>query len=59
MKTKEIEVGQADESVERVSGSTAQIREVLKKVESEVTCIAPDKRLQKALKVLKKKIRKK
>ena len=43
------------ESAEKISGSTAQIREVMKKVESEVTCIAPDKRLQKALKVLKKK----
>jgi polyphosphate kinase 2 len=43
------------ESAEKTSGSTAQIREVMKKVDSEVTCIAPDKRLQKALKVLKKK----
>jgi polyphosphate kinase 2 len=46
------------ESAEKISGSTAQIREVMKKVESEVTCIAPDKRLQKALKVLKKKDKK-
>jgi polyphosphate kinase 2 len=38
-----------------VSGSTAQIREVMKKVESDVTCVAPDKRFRKIMKVLKKK----
>jgi polyphosphate kinase 2 len=43
---------------ERVPGSTAQIRDTLKKVESEVTCVAPDKRLRKILKVLKKKDKK-
>ena len=40
---------------ERLPGSTAQIRDTLKKVESEVTCVAPDKRFRKILKVLKKK----
>ena len=49
-----IESSQKD-SEERVPGSTAQIRDTLKKVESEVTCIAPDKRFRKILKVLKKK----
>jgi len=43
---------------ERVPGSTAQIRDALKKVEAEVTCVAPDKRLRKILKVLKKKDKK-
>jgi polyphosphate kinase 2 len=42
-------------SEERAPGSTAQIREVMQKVESEVTCIVPDKRIRKILKVLKKK----
>jgi polyphosphate kinase 2 len=40
---------------ERVPGSTAQIRDTLNKVESEVTCVATDKRIRKILKVLKKK----
>ena len=44
-----------NDSEEKISGSSMQIREVMKKVESDVTCIAPDQRLQKALKVLKKK----
>ena len=40
---------------EGLPGSTAQIRDALKKVESEVTCVKPDKRLRKIMKVLKKK----
>lgn len=55
MKTTGVEKNKQNESVEIVSGTSAQIREVLKKVESDVACIALDKRLQKALKVLKKK----
>ncbi|MDJ0828805.1 MAG: hypothetical protein QNI92_03070 [Desulfobacterales bacterium] len=39
---------------ETSAGSTAQIREVMKKVDTDVTCIAPDKRLKKVLKVLNK-----
>jgi polyphosphate kinase 2 len=42
-------------SEERAPGATAQIREVMQKVESEVTCFVPDKRVRKILKVLKKK----
>jgi polyphosphate kinase 2 len=55
MKTKEIERSKPDDLNETTLGSNAQIREVMKKVEPDVTCIAPDQRLQKALKVLKKK----
>jgi polyphosphate kinase 2 len=55
MKTGEAIESRHKDSEERVPGSTAQIRDTLKKVESEVTCIAPDKRFRKILKVLKKK----
>ena len=58
MKTTTVENIKQNESVEKITGSTAQIREVMKKVESDFTCVAPDKRLQKALKVLKKKDKK-
>lgn len=40
---------------ERLPGMTAQIKDTLKKVESKVSKAAPDKRLRKILKVLKKK----
>ncbi|MGD9228224.1 MAG: hypothetical protein PVF26_17070, partial [Desulfobacterales bacterium] len=39
----------------RLPGTKAQIRDTLNKVESEVTSVAPDKRIRKILKVLKKK----
>jgi polyphosphate kinase 2 len=55
MKTLEAKDSRQKDSEERVAGSTAQIRDALKKVESEVTCFAPDKRLRKIIKVLKKK----
>ncbi len=55
MKNSEIMESKQNDSEERMPGSTTQIREVMKKVESDVTCVAPDKRLQKAMKVLKKK----
>lgn len=42
----------------RANGSTAHIRDALKKVEADVTCVAPDKRLDKVLKILKKKDKK-
>jgi len=58
MKTTAVKKSNQNESAERMAGSTAQIREVMKKVESDVTCFAPDKRLQKILKVLKKKDKK-
>ncbi len=52
-RTEAIESKQND-SAERVAGSTAQIRETLRNVESEATCVAPDKRLQKSLRALNK-----
>jgi polyphosphate kinase 2 len=55
MKTIETKESRQKDAEERVPGSTAQIRDALKKVESEVTCFAPDKRLRKIIKVLKKK----
>jgi polyphosphate kinase 2 len=55
MKTIEAKESRQKDSQERVPGSTAQIRDALKKVESEVTCFAPDARLRKITKVLKKK----
>jgi len=55
MKTTAVEKSKPDESTERMQGSSAQIREVMKKVESDVTRIAPDKRFRKILKILKKK----
>jgi polyphosphate kinase 2 (PPK2 family) len=55
MKTTDAAENKRTDTDERVPGSTGQIRDTLKKVESEVTCIAPDKRLRKILKVLKKK----
>ena len=58
MKTTDAFENKQIDADERLPGSTAQIRDTLKKVESEVTCVAPDKRLQKVLKVLKKKDKK-
>jgi len=55
MKTTEVRESKAKDTEDRVPGSTAQIREVMKKVESDVTCITPDKRFRKIMKVLKKK----
>ncbi|MBW2591353.1 MAG: polyphosphate kinase 2, partial [Deltaproteobacteria bacterium] len=42
-------------SEKKVAGSTAQIRDVVQKVESKIKSSAPDKRIRKILKVLKKK----
>jgi len=55
MKTIEAKENRQKDSKEKVPGSTAQIRDALRKVESEVTCFAPDVRLRKITKVLKKK----
>ena len=55
MKPKEAKENRQKDSQEKVTGSTAQIRDALKKAESEVTRVAPDKRLRKIVKVLKKK----
>ncbi len=56
-KTDELE-NRIRDADDRANGSTAQIRDALKKVEADVTCVAPDKRLDKVLKVLKKKDKK-
>ncbi len=58
MKTLEAEKATSKDSEDRMPGSTAQIREVIKKVESELTAIAPNKRFRKVMKVLGKKDRK-
>ena len=58
MKTTQTKENRLEDSEFQVPGSTAQIREVMKKFDSDVTCITPDKRLQKLLKVLKKKDKK-
>ncbi|MCP4372482.1 MAG: polyphosphate kinase 2 [Deltaproteobacteria bacterium] len=42
-------------SEKRVAGSTAQIRDMVQKVESKIKSGTPDKRIQKILKILKKK----
>jgi len=55
MKTLEAKKAKPEDLEDRMPGSTAQIRDVMKKVESDLTCIAPDKRLRKIMKVLKKK----
>ncbi len=55
MKTGDAIENRQKDNEERGPGSTVQLRDALKKVDSEVTCIAPDKRFRKILKVLKKK----
>ena len=55
MKTTEATESKAKDTDDRAAGSTAQLREVMKKVESDVTCIAPDRRFRKILKILNKK----
>jgi polyphosphate kinase 2 len=54
MKTTEIRESKARDTEDRVSDSTAQIREVMKKVDEDLTCVAPDKRFRKIMKVLNK-----
>ncbi len=55
MNTTEPKKSKQKDSEERVPGSTAQIRSVVKKIESKVKAGAPEKRIRKILKVLKKK----
>jgi polyphosphate kinase 2 (PPK2 family) len=55
MKTKDVPENRQSDMDEAAAGSTKKIRDTLEKVESEVTCVTPDKRLRKILKVLKKK----
>ena len=58
MKTPGVKKAMSEDSEDRMPGTTAQIREVIKKVESDLTTIAPDKRFRKVMKVLKKKDKK-
>jgi polyphosphate kinase 2 len=54
MKTKRLKASKKISPEERVPLSSTQIRDALKKVKSEVVAVAPDKRLRKVTKVLKK-----
>jgi polyphosphate kinase 2 len=54
MKKKEVKESNKDTPVEKSVGSTAQIREVMKKVDTDLTCISPDKRFKKILEILNK-----
>ena len=54
MKSKEVKESKKDNPVEKSVGSTAQIREVMKKVDTDLTCFSPDKRLKKILEILNK-----
>jgi len=58
MKTPGVKKAKSEDSEDRIPGFTAQIREVMKKVESDLTAITPDKRFRKVMKVLKKKDKK-
>ena len=55
MKTTDIPEKRQSDSDEGAAGSTKKIKDAIEKVESEVTCVTPGKRLRKILKVLKKK----
>lgn len=55
MKTTDALENRQTDANERLPNSTPQIRDTLQKVESKVTSLAPNKRLRKILKVLKKK----
>jgi len=55
MKPTEQKKTKKKDSEKRVAGSTAQIRDVVQKVESKIKSSTPDKRIRKILKVLKKK----
>jgi len=58
MKTMETKESRKKDSADRMPASTAKLRQVIETVESDLTCVAPDKRLQKLLKVLNKKDKK-
>ncbi len=55
MKPTEHKKNKKKNSEKKVAGSTAQIRDMVQKVESKIKSGAPDKRIQKILKILKKK----
>jgi ATP-dependent protease HslVU (ClpYQ) peptidase subunit len=55
MKSTEQKTIKKKDSEKSMAGSTAQIRDVVQKVESKIKSSTPDKRIRKILKVLKKK----
>jgi polyphosphate kinase 2 len=55
MQTAARKKGKPQITEEKMAGSMAQIRDLVQKVESDVTSIAPDKRFRKIMKILKKK----
>ena len=55
MKPTEQNKNKKKDSEKRVAGSTAQIRDVVQQVELKIKSSAPDKRIQKTLRILKKK----
>jgi polyphosphate kinase 2 len=55
MKTTDVPENKQPDMDEAAAGSTKKIKDAIEKVESDVTCVAPGKRLRKILKVLKKK----
>ncbi len=55
MKTKDVPENRQSDTEEGAAGSTQKIKDAIDKVESDVTCVTPGKRLRKILKVLKKK----
>ena len=55
MQTAARKKGKPQITEEKMAGSMAQIKDLVQKVESDVTSIAPDKRFRKIMKILKKK----
>jgi polyphosphate kinase 2 len=55
MKTKDVPENRQSDTEEGAAGSTQKIKDAIDKIESDVTCVTPGKRLRKILKVLKKK----
>jgi polyphosphate kinase 2 len=55
MKTTDVPEKRQSDTDEGAAGSTKKIKDALEKVEPDVTCVTPGKRLRKILKVLKKK----
>ena len=55
MKTIDAQKAKPEDSKDKMPGAKAQIRDALRNVETETTCIEPDKRFRKVMKDLKKK----
>jgi polyphosphate kinase 2 len=58
MKTIDAQKAKPEDSKDKMPGAKAQIRDALRNVETETTCIEPDKRFRKVMKDLKKKDKK-